>query len=570
MDVAGYGLLMEQDEERTHRRLMQIRFGTLEPAIAGCAGRTIKNTGDGLLAVFETVDDALRCAAAMQAAICAEEDQASLDRRVLFRIGINYCDAILEADDVFGDGVNVAARLQAYAEPGDIVVSANALGLATVPTGLSTLDLGDLRLKHHAQPVRAYSLRLSDRPRRIIVPDSSPRPAIAVMPFGTLSASPDDAYFGDGMVEDIIRALGSLRDLVVIARTSTLSLSTSDLDLARIGRELRVRYVLTGSVRRDPKHQLISTQLWEAETGAMLASHRYRGTLEDLFHVQDEIAFKVVAGIAPHVREHELRRVLKKHPDSLDAYDLTLQGLDLLYRLDHDSFSRARDFFQRSIALDADYATAYAHAAMWHILRVGQGWSRDVASDSELAATLAAEAIERDKYDALGLATYGHAQSWLHRRFDTGMAFLDRAIAACPSSSMAWCLSSCTCSYLGDGRRAVERGEHALRLSPVDQYAFWYTSALTLAYYVAGSYEEAIQCGHRSFGHNRVYSANLRFLIVSLVAADRIAAAKQFAYELMTIEPEFNLAAYASRCPMKQPQDIAAFVDRLRRAGLPG
>jgi tetratricopeptide (TPR) repeat protein len=291
--------------------------------------------------------------------------------------------------------------------------------------------------------------------------------------------------------------------------------------------------------------------------------------IDELFRLQENIALGVVANIAPQVRERELRRVLKKHPESLDAYDLTLQGLDLLYRLDYESFSRARGLFQRSIALDPDYAAAYAHAAMWHILRVGQGWSEDTDMDASHAATLAAEAIERDKYDALALAIYGHAQSWLHRRFATGMAFLNRAIAACPSSAMAWCLSSCTCAYVGNGETAIERGEYALRLSPLDQYAFWYTSALTLAHYVHGSYEQAINYGHQSFAHKRTYTANLRFLIVSLVAAGRLPEAHEFAAELMAIEPQFSVHAYTARCPLQGSNDVALFVDRLRKAGLP-
>jgi TolB-like protein len=379
----------------------------------------------------------------------------------------------------------------------------------------------------------------------------------------------EESYFGDGIVEDIIRALGSLRDLLVIARTSTLNLGIGEADLGRIGRELKVAYVLSGTVRRNGPDLLISTQLGETESGVVVWSDRYRGTIDEIFHLQEEIATRVVATIAPQVRERELRRILRKHPESLDAYDLALQGLDLLYRLDYDSFSRARGLFQQAISLDPEYAAAYAYAAMWHILRVGQGWSVRMEEDADRAAALSAEAMERDKYDALALALYGHAQSWLHRRFETGMAFLDRSIAACPSSAMAWCLSSCTCSYIGRGELAVERGEHALRLSPLDQYAFWYTSALTLANYVNGSFDRAIEYGRQSFGHKRTYTANLRFLIVSLVASARLAEARQFGAELMVAEPHFNLHDYAPRCPLQGLADVALFIDRLRQAGLP-
>jgi adenylate cyclase len=571
MDVAGYGRLMELDEERTHTRLMQLRFGVIEPAIVAHGGLVVKNTGDGFLAAFEDVDSALGCAAKIQSTIMSREEHEETEHQILFRAGLNICETIVEAGDIYGDGVNIAARLQAYAEPGDIIVTSEAYYTVSLASGWSSLDLGELRLKNHARPVRAYSVRVRELPRHAVRPERAhvSQPTIAVLPFRTLPSRPEESYFGDGIVEDLIRALGSLRDLLVIARTSTLNLAGGEADLGRIGLDLSVRYVLSGTVRRNGQSLLISTQLAETATGIVVWSDRYHGTIDEVFQLQDEIATRVVATIAPQVRERELRRVLSKHPESLDAYDLTLQGLDLLYRLDYDSFSRARGLFQQAISLDPEYAAAYAHAAMWHILRVGQGWSVHMDEDAEHATTLAAEAIERDKYNAVALALYGHAQSWLHRRFDTGMAFLDRAIAACPSSAMAWCLSSCTCSYVGDGEMAVERGEHALRLSPLDQYSFWYTSALTLANYVNGSYEQAINYGRQSFGHKRTYTANLRFLIVSLVADARLAEARQFGTELMAAEPQFNLRAYAPRCPLQKPDDVALFIDRLRRADLP-
>jgi class 3 adenylate cyclase len=571
MDVAGYGRLMELNEDATHTRLTQLRLEVIEPVIFGHAGHIVKNTGDGILARFDDVDSALHCAVEMQTAILSRQEHLDQDALILFRVGLNFCEIIRESYDIFGDGVNVAARLQAYAEPGDIAVTADALEAAGRMPEWSILDLGELRLKNHAKPVRAYSLRAAGRPRRVVRPEhgSPSQPTIAVLPFRTLAPKPEDSYFGDGIVEDIIRSLGSLRDLLVIARTSTLGLNPAELDLGRVGRELRVRYVLTGAVRRGGSELLISTQLWETDTSSLVWSNTYRGSVDDLFELQEHIALGVVANIAPQIRERELRRTLRKHPDSLDAYDFTLKGLDLLYRLDFESFSRARGLFQEAIALDPDYGAPYANAAMWHVLRVGQGWSEHFEFDASQATVLAAEAIERDKYDALGLAIYGHAQSWLHRRFDTGMAFLDRAVAACPSSAMAWCLSSCTCSYIGRGEAAIERGEHALRLSPLDQYAFWYTSALTLANYVNGSYDRAIQYGYQSHGHKPSYTANIRFLIVSLIAAGRIAEARTLAGELMSIEPQFSLRTYSSRCPLQAPHDVALFVSRLRQAGLP-
>jgi adenylate cyclase len=564
---------MEANEVDTHARLMGLRLELLEPKVAEHGGRIVKNTGDGFIAMFEDVIEATQCAAELQRAVVTLGAREPPDRRIAFRIGLNLCDTIIEADDIYGEGVNVAARLQAYAEPGDIIVTETvariiAGQLETVPR----LDLGHLHLKNIRMPVRAFGLRIGSIAaggHRLAQNAGTPWPTLAVLPFRMLETDPEESYFADGIVEDIIQGLAGLKELLVISRNSTLRYGGSPVDVRVIGRELGVRYVLNGAVRRSGGRLRIATELSETESGSLIRADRYEGDISDLFTLQDEISTRVVATIAPHVREWELRRVLRKHPESMNAYDLVLQGLDLLYRLDYESYSRARGLFQRAIQEDSEYARAYAYASLWHIFRVGQGWSPDPDTDALEAARMAAEAIERDKYDALGLAFHGHALSWFLKQYDAAVGFLDRAIAAGPSCAMAWTLSSLTCAYLGDGATAVTRAERALRLSPLDTHAFYLHSAIGLANYVSGNYEDAIACGRRSAAHNDSFCANKRFMIVSLVALGRMAEARAITQALLRLQPDFRVTPYIPRCPLRDPKQIALFIDRLRAAGLP-
>jgi adenylate cyclase len=372
---------------------------------------------------------------------------------------------------------------------------------------------------------------------------------------------PEEGYFTDGVVEDIIRALGGLKELLVISRSSTLQYSGSTVDVRRVGRELGVRYVLAGSVRRGGGRLRIATELSDAESGIVIRADRYEGELTDLLDLQDEISRRVLATIAPHVHEWELQRSMRKHPENLDAYDLTLQGMDLLYRLDYQSFSRARGFFQQAIVHEPSYAPAYAYAAMWHIFRIGQGWSPDPDLDAVDATRMAAEGIERDKFDALALAFHGHARSWFLKQYDAAVIFLDRALEASPNCAMAWALSGCTCAYMGDGATAVRRVEHALRLAPSDLHAFYYLAALGLAHYANSTYEEAVAYGRASAALNDRFVANKRFLAGSLVALSRVSEAREVARDLLRLQPNFHLLPYIPNCPFNSPLTKSDLVD---------
>jgi adenylate cyclase len=570
-DMVGYSRLMEAHEEYTHHWTMHLRADVLEPGIAAHHGRIVKNTGDGFVAMFDSASDATRCALALQSSLTVATAEQPVEQRISFRMGVNVADIIVEADDIYGDGVNVAARLQTYAEPGGIIISgAVAEQMGSYP-GVRMIDLGDLHLKNLARTVRVFDLRTHAPPSRLIGDDllgSESRPSLAVLPFRMHPIEPEERYFADGIVDEIIHGLATLKELFVIARGSALGYGGTTLDVAAIGRTLGVRYVLYGGVRRSGGRLRIVTELSDAESNAIIRSDQYEGQLSDLFALQAKIAVDVVRTIAPHVQERELERTRRKHPQNLTAYDFVLQALDLLYRMDYESFSRARGLLQQAIAHDPDYAPAYAYIAYWYVFRVGEMGSHDPEGDASAAAHYAAAALERDGDDALSLAISGHVHAYLLKDYRTAFARFDRAIACGPSSAMAWTMSSATRGFVGDGETAVKHGEHGLRLSPLDARLFWHEGLLGQAHYVEGNYEKALEWTQSALKRNRSIRYNYRTLIATQMALGRADEAAETAREFLRTQPDFRLRTYARNCPFV-PHMLAPWLERLRAAGLP-
>jgi adenylate cyclase len=570
-DIVGYARLTEAHEEYTHAWQMRLRSEILEPGIAAHSGRIVKNTGDGFIATFDSARDATECALALQQAVSARTIEQPVERRISFRMGVNVADVIIESDDIYGDGVNVAARLQTYAEPGGVVVSGPVAEQMGSQTGGGVFDLGDIYPRNLVRPVRAFALHVQAAPARLVgdaVVGSEPRPSIAVLPFRMRPINPDEKYFADGIVDDIIHGLAALKELFVISRGSAASYGGQTLDVQAIGRELGVRYLLYGSVRRAGGRLRIETQLSDAETGTVIRSDQHEGELTDLFELQGRIAMNVVRTIAPQVRERELVRAMRKQPQSLTAYDFVLQALDRLYRVDFESFARARGLLQQAIAHDPGYAPAYYYTAYWYILRFGEMGSSDPAADAAAAVRYASEALERDAEDAVSLAISGHVHSFLLKDYARARALLDRAIAAGPSLAMAWTMSSATRGYTGDARTAVQHGERGVRLSPLDARLFWHEGVLAQAHYLAGDYEQALEWARSAFERNGSIRFNLRTLIATLVALGRTKEAAESAQYLLRLQPDFRLGPYAGRCPF-QPPILDSWLDRLRSAGLP-
>lgn len=572
-DVVGYARLTEAAEDDTHVRLRSLRVSLIDPCVVSYRGRIVKNTGDGFLVVFYSAADAIQCAIELQREISESERTAAPDRKIVFRIGLHVARAIVEPDDVYGMGVNVAARLEQFAPPGGVVVSADTLEQVRSRIDVPMHDLGPLRLKNMSRPVHAFSLlmpgvnRVTAGPRR----RSSGRarvPSVAVLPFHSASGGSDDGYFGDGIVEDIIVALQSIRGLLVIARTSTLAFRSTPVDTRRVGQELGVRYVLSGNVRRADERLRIVVELADVETGSVIWADRYDGDITDLFDFQARIATRIVWSVAPHVREAELKRALRKRPDNMNAYDLVMNAIDLMYRMNFADFTQAGSLLQRAIVADPNYATAYAYAALWHIHNVAQGWAGDSGVDRAEAARFAAAAVDRDPADGFALALLAHTKSFLFRDYPAARDLFDRALSASPNNAMAWSLSSTVYSYMGEGQAAVERAQLGLRLSPIDTQAFFYLMILGIAHYVNGTHDEAMIWLQKSLAINPRLCASIRVLIVNFAAMGKLEEARNCARTLLEIQPRFRVSAYAELCPYRDDIRVE-FLAGLQRAGLP-
>jgi TolB-like protein/Tfp pilus assembly protein PilF len=572
---------MGQAEEEAHRRV-GAELDRVFREIEKSHGRVFTFAGDGLMAEFPSAIEALKCALRIHADTARRNARLPPDQWLRFRVGINSGEILLQENRTGGTAVNIAARLEALAEPGAVCMSAAVFEQVRRTVAASYEPLGQHRLKNIRDPVMVYGIPASacsswiNMPAlpRISVPDvtaeagSEYRPSLAVLPFRTLQKDQSDAYFAEGMIDDIIRALGGLKDLLVISRSSTIGFARMPLDVRRVGHELDVRYVLHGSVRRAGNTLRIAVELSESQTGSVIWADRFDGELTDLFDLQDRIALRVATAIAPQLRERELNRALRKHPDSMTAYDLTLQALDRFYRMDRSSIEQARELLEQAIAHDLDYAPAYSHMASLRMRWIGQGWSEDELADRTMAASVARMAIERDRNDALGLAIYGHLQSYLLKDYGVAQEYLERAMAAGPSCAWAWAYSSLTCGYLGDIATAIARAERAVRLSPIGADSFWLEHYLSQAYYLGGRYDDAIAWGRMSAAHAGANTSNLRCLIASLVAAQEMDEARKIAHQLMRLVPKFRLTTFRTRTPLRgEVRD--QFADRLRLAGVP-
>lgn len=579
-DVKGYSLLMAGNEEQTHRRV-GAAMDRLVRQVEKSHGRVFSVAGDGMMAEFPSAVEALKCALRIQADAAKRNARLPEKREIEYRIGINSGEVVVQQGRAGGHAVNIAARLEQIADPGGIFISNAVFEQVAHVVTTSYDEIGERHLKNIGKPIHVYRIAPEIcrswsgmpalRRHEAHAADQTSgdyRASLAVLPFRTLQEDQSDAYFAEGMVDDIIRLLGGLKELIVISRSSTLGFARSPLDLRRIGHELDVRYVLHGSIRRSEKTLRIAVELSEAETGHVIWADRFDGELSDLFELQDRIAIRVVTAIAPQVREQELTRAMRKHPASMTAYDLTLQALEQIHRMDRESLLRGRELLVQALAHDPTYAPAHSYSAYLHCLWVGQGLSTDVEAVFALAARAAEMAIEHDRNDAMALAIYGHTRSFLRRDYDTAMVFLNRAIDAGPSCARAWGLNSLTCQYLGDTRNAVPRAEQSLRLSPIGPDAFWHEHVLSQAHYVGGNYADAVSWGRLSAAHNGGNLSNLRTLISSLVAVGQMEQAREVARRVLRLDPEFHLAEFRARTPLSG--DLRdTFVERLRKAGLP-
>jgi TolB-like protein/Tfp pilus assembly protein PilF len=570
-DGKGYSRLMSDDEIGTVRTLISYR-AVMRDTVTRFHGRVVDSPGDNLLAEFGSALEAVSAAVEIQRVLGERNAELLEARRLEFRIGVNVGDVVVDGDRIYGDTVNVAARLEALADGGGICISGIAFDHIAAKLPLEWFSMGEVAVKNIARPVRAYRLGQPLPQRaRVTAPVASPphRPSIAVLPFRDAGDPTPPRYLADGISEDIVVALASLSDLFVVSRTSTAGFRGSTPDVRSVGRELGVRYVLSGSARRIGDRLRITAELADSETQTVLWTDKIDGRVDDLFELQEQVSEKTITTIAPHVREAEMRRAFGKRPESLDAYDFTLRGLDLLYRLQRGEFERARDMLDSAIALDPRYATPYALSALWHSIRVEQGWSDDPAADRAAIRRCAEAALERDPYDARALALAGHMRAFQLGDYEGALALFDRALASSPNSSLAWIRSSPTYSYLGDGTEAKRRARLGLKLSPLDPHIFFAHGVLGLACYVSGEFDEAAVWGSQSLAENPAFTANLRILTASLAAGGRLDEARAAAARLLAMDPAFRLTPFCERYALRDRDRRAALAEHLRAAGLP-
>lgn len=571
LDVVNYTAMMAEAEARTHVSWTRLREDVIQPAIAEHGGVNVKSTGDGLLARFGSALDAVEWADRVQQAIRNAQDRRGHDAPAIeVRIAIHIGDVISAGGDIFGDCVNYAARLLEHAGPGRVIMSQAVYDLVRTSAGARARDLGLIRLKSYGQPARLFEMQPHEPALAGPVKPGAALPSIAVLPLVNLSLEEPDDYFADGVVEDVVVSLSAIGDLLVVSRASSLTFRGLVTDPRDVGRALGVRYVLMGTLRRSPRLIRVGWQLCSAEDGLALWSEKVEVTPGELFEMQDRIVTKIAVGIAPKVRAVELRQAMRKRPENFTAYDHMLRGLHLLHRLEPDSLQHAYECLQHAMREDPFYAMPFAWAAWWQVLAVGQAVSPDPALAIETAGKLAARAVELDGTNALALAIYGHVKSYLSHQYEIGLQYVDRAIQAGPSHSLAWTFSSCSLAYTGRGEQAVAHAEHALRLSPLDQNIFFLHSNLCLAHYVNGNFAEAARWGQMSQSENPRFSAGYRLLAASLVGSGEIEPARAAAQRMLEIEPGFSLAAYRStRQPFRDPAVVAPFLERLSAAGLP-
>jgi TolB-like protein/class 3 adenylate cyclase len=574
-DVAGYSRLMGVNEEGTLARLKAFRKGLFDPAIASHRGRIVKTTGDGILAEFASAVDAVRCAVEVQSGTAEQNATEPQDQRLEFRIGIHVGDIMVDDNDIFGDGVNIAARLEGIAEPGGVCVSDDAYRQVRGKVDVGFDDMGPQPLKNIVEPMQAWKVRLIGQIPSAIEPVSTviqsqqlslpDKPSIAVLPFQNMSGDPEQEYFADGIVEEILTALARFKSLFVIARNSSFTYKGKAIDIKQVGRELGVRYVLEGSVRKASATVRITGQLIDAETGHHIWADRFDGSLEDVFDLQDRVTESVVGAIEPSITLAEINRGRSKPTESLDAYDCYLRALLPSYQFTRDGNDTAMKWLRHAIDLDPDYAMAKAFLANVLLSRAFQGWSSP--ADREWAIQLAQESIIADHDNPLVLRSAGLVLVYFAEAYDQALTIVDRAVALNPNSapvlaSSAWvyCFG---CSNLD---KAIDYFDRAIRLSPLDPEMAITLSGLAAANLILNRNEEALRVARLAIRESPNLTTPYRCEIIALMRLGHTSEARRNADHVLVLDPNFSAAQLGK---LRDSVIQESFYSSLRAAGLP-
>lgn len=572
VDMVDSVRLIQKDPEGTVGRWRDYVAAVAREEIARRGGRIVKNTGDGMLVEFGHVVDAVETALAMQARAEKANDGLVPDLHIHLRMGVNFADVMADEIDLYGDGVNLAARLMALGGPREVIVSAAVRDQLTDGLGVTIEDLGERKLKGIERPVRAFRAwppgpppaRSPERLQR-----AGDRPSIAVLPFRNLTPDPAQEFLGDMLAEDLITSLSRSTGLFVISRLSTTPFRGRVYEPRAVAEALGVRYVLSGRMQSSGTRLRLMAELTEAEQGEVIWAERFEGSLADLFELQDQLSRDISLRVVPYLRQRELRRARSTRPENLTAYEKTLRAVDHLHRSSREDLDEALRLLEGAIGSDPMYATAHAWLARLHVLRVGQGWSPDGARDAAAAHRHAETALEIDDTDSWALSVHGLVTGYLDKDLESAIATLNRALAINPSEASAWIWSAAAYAWLGRGDEAVGRAPRAIELSPFDPHLYVFLAVAGTAHAVAGQHEQAIDLARQSLRRNRMYLATHRLFVIALALAGRTDEARRAAAELIALEPELTITRFRQRYPGSASAQAEIFCAALAKAGVP-
>jgi len=568
-DVVGYSALLQRAEEATYAEFERLKRELIAPSLSRHEGRLIKTTGDGALAEFASPLAAVRCAVEIQ------DHLASGSSPLRLRVGLNLGDVIVGQDgDLYGDGITIAVRLEGITDPGGILISEKVYSEVEGKLDVGFEDRGEQQLKNISRPVRAYAVSgAHSAPINTLgaAPSLPDKPSIAVLPFQNMSGDPEQEYFADGMVEDIITALSRFKALFVIARNSTFTYKGRAVEVKQVGRELGVRYVLEGSVRRAANRVRITGQLVDAATGAHLWADRFDGGLGDIFDLQDQVTERVVGALAPAVETAEIERAKYKPTESLDAYAVYLRGLAKFYQYGNQlATTEALRLFNSAIELDPDFSLAYSHASHCYAHAKTNGWFSGTANEIAEASRLAQRALEHGKDDASVLSGSGWALAFVVRDLGVGTGLVDRALMLNSNFAEAWRCSGWMKNWLGDPKLAIEHFARGMRLSPLGRWLVDIQSGIAHAHFFLGRYDEAASWAAIASQGDPDFQAGVRIRAASNAMAGRPEEAHQAVVRLQRLNPTLRVSNLKHVLgPYRRAEDSARYEEGLRKAGLP-
>jgi adenylate cyclase len=576
-DVAGYSRLMGLDEERTLTQLKTFRKTVVDPGIATHRGRIVKTTGDGMLVEFASAVDAARCAVEIQREMAQQNTGVPPELRIEYRIGIHLGDIIIDDNDIFGDGVNIAARLEGIAEPGGVCISDDAHRQIRGKIDIAIDDIGEQALKNITEPMRAWHIRLAGvaapaipsnssaiKVRDLALPD---KPSIVVLPFDNMSAEAGQDYLADGIVEAITAALSCIRSFFVIARSSAFTYKGRATNARDVGKELGVAYLLEGSVQKVGNRLRIIVQLIETEGGAHVWSSRFDGAIDEFFDLEDRITEQVAGALQPSIRIAEIERSRRKRPQDLGSYDYTMRAMPHVWALEKDESAKALELLEKALAIDPEYPLALSLAGWCHAQRSVYNWANDIAESQAMARSLAERAAEMSGDDPVILTVLGAVHTFV-RNHGTARVLLERAVTLDPNAAWAWARLGWLENYADRSKKAIENFERALRLSPIDPMNFNNYAGIGSAHEVAQEYDKAAAFYRRALEERPNASWIYRNLAASLSGAGRVEEAKLAFADLMRSYPDLTVSRF-KQAMVFSPAVLNRMAENLRKLGLP-